>query len=279
MLRLQKISFTLFLVWILLLSLLLPRPHTAVAQSCALVINEIMYDPAAGSGADARHEWVELIITSNIVDDTTFFITDQDPPAGTTEFVKAFTIPGGTAVNSYIMIYNDGDPADDGTTSTTGIYTTISFYMGNGLLRLNNDGDEIVLYQGNDISGVPCDYVEYLIPNSSIPAGFTWDTSCANPSSAQPFGTSISLDPNGMAGNSACDWAESGLNSPNDPGIPNTGGPDSPGYNNNTTPTAVSLASFTTSQQPSGMALLVLTTVGMAGITLFVKRKKEPLGG
>ena len=270
-------GFTLFLVYSLFLSFVYSRPHVAIAQTgCALIINEIMYDPAAGSGAGARHEWVELIVASPIGADTTFFIADQDPPAGTTEFVKAFIIPAGTAVNSYIMVYNDGDSADDGTISTTGIYSTISFYMGNGLLRLNNGGDEIVLYQGSDTSGVPCDYVEYLSPNSGVPAGFSWDNgSCANPGSAQPFGTSISLDPNGTAGNSACDWAESGLNSPNDPGIPNTGGPDSLGYNNNTTPTAVSLVSFSITQQQSGTTLFSLIGLSMMGMTLFVKKKNR----
>lgn len=244
------------------------RPLPAHAQSgCDLRINEIMYDPAAGIGVDARAEWVELYVVSPITVDTTFFVTDQDAPAAGV-FNKQFVVPAGTAVGTYIVVHNDGNPADDGITGTTGIYTTISFYMGNNAVKLNNNGDEIVLYQGGDVDGTPCDYVEYLVPNSPLPAGFTWNNgSCTNPSSAQDFGTSISLDPDGVNSNDACDWTESGLNSPNDPGIPVTGSPDTMGYNNTTTPTAVSLMSFSASTPQTGTAIFSIAVTIMAALT------------
>jgi len=157
--------------------------------------------------------------------------------------------------------------------------------MGNGLVRLNNGGDDIVLYQGGATDGIPCDYVEYYDPAaadhgiSGLPVGFSWDnTVCNDPISSQPFGTSISLDPdgnNGVSSDSACDWTESGLNSPNDPGIPNTGGPDTQGYNNTTTPTAVSLASFGTSANHSGTAAAGYLFVMMGLFTGWIWQKKR----
>lgn len=264
-------SFIIFLV-LILASLFIPTRRSALAQSgCALHINEIMYDPAEGIGGDALKEWVELYVAADIVTDTTFFITDQEAPAAGV-FAKAFTVPAGTAVGTYIVIHNDGDPANDGTVTATGIYTTTSYYMGNASTKLKNDGDDIVLYVGSDASGIPCDYVEYLDgdPNSDRPAGFTWDTgACGNPGSSQAFGTSISLDPNGTAGNSACDWAESGTHSANDPDLPITHGPDSKGWNNNTEPTAVTLAAFSVTQGANGRVAFLLLATLLTAITLW----------
>ncbi len=239
------------------------RPLPVQAQSgCALRINEIMYDPAPGLGADAQAEWVELVVVDSILVDTTFFITDQDAPAAG-EFAKAFTLPAGTAAGSFVVIHNDGNPADDNPTSSP-----IEFFMGNRSVKLNNNGDEVALYQGGDAGGVPCDYVEYLTPNSSMPAGFSWDSSsCPNPGSSQDYGTSISLDPSGVGSDGGCDWAESGLNSPNDPGEPFTGGPHTQGYTNTIVPTAVSLASFTAEKSQSAAVSLNIAVVLMAALT------------
>ncbi|KAA3659335.1 MAG: lamin tail domain-containing protein [Chloroflexi bacterium] len=239
------------------------RPLPAHAQSgCALRINEIMYDPASGLGVDARAEWVELFVALDIAVDTTFFITDQDAPAAG-EFAKVFTLPAGTAAGSFVVIHNDGNPVNDNPTSSP-----IEFYMGNNSLKLNNNGDEVVLYQGGDATGEPCDYVEYLTPNSPMPAGFSWDISgCPTPASSQDYGTSISLDPNGVESDSACDWAESGLNSPNDPGTPFTGGPETEGITNTISPTAVSLASFTATKSQSATVSASMAFVLMAALT------------
>jgi hypothetical protein len=250
-------------------------PKPTHAQSCDLFINEIMYDPASGLGPDAQMEWVELFVATDVAVDTSYFITDLDAPAAGV-FAKTFVLPAGTAVGTYVVIHNDGNPADDGTVTTSGIYTTISFFMGNNSVKLNNNGDEVVLYLGGDVDGAPCDYVEYLTPNSAMPAGFSWNNGiCSNSSSAQPFGTSISLDPNGITSSSACDWAESGLNSPNDPSIPNTGGPDSQGYNNNTTPTAVSLVSFSVVGGGRGETAVPTTLLLIGGLSVWIWRKKE----
>ena len=275
---LQKWSILLLLgVWVGGM-LAVKRPLPVHAQSgCALRINEIMYHPAAGTGSAARAEWVELYVSADITSDTTFYISDQDTPVAD-KFEKVFVVPAGTTVDTYIVIHNDGDPANDGNVSANGIYTTMSFFMGNGIVNLNNTGDDIVLYQGGDIDGNPCDYVEYLVPNSTIPAGFTWNNgSCSNPSSAQAFGTSISLDPDGSLSNNACDWTESGLNSPNDPGTPITGSPDTQGYNNTTTPTAVTLASFKTADNQPGMVAAGYVVVMMSLLTgrLWQIKKKD----
>ena len=114
---------------------------------CVLQINEVMYHPGGGTSGTAVSEWVELYVAQNIGADTTFFITDQDGGVGNF-YSKQFVIPAGTAAGTYIIVNNDGDPDNDGQTTMTGIYTTISFFIGNGSVELNNDGDEIVLYQG-----------------------------------------------------------------------------------------------------------------------------------
>ncbi|MCP5097143.1 MAG: lamin tail domain-containing protein [Chloroflexi bacterium] len=269
------ISILLVLGGTLVGTLVKTAPPIMAQSGCNLRINEMMYDPAAGLGVDARREWVELVVANDVAADTTYFMTDQDLPAAGV-FEKVFVVPAGTMAGTYLVVHNDGNPANDGTVTTSGIYTTISFYMGNNSVKLNNGGDEVVLYQGSAVDGTPCDYVEYLVSNSGVPAGFNWNNgSCGNPSSSQPFGTSISLDPNGIASNNACDWAESGLNSPNDPGIPNTGGPDSQGYNNNTTPTAVSLASFSVTGAGGKTAVLPMTMLLMGSFTFWIWRKKE----
>jgi len=119
------------------------RPLPAHAQSdCALRINEIMYDPASGLGADAREEWVELFVALDIAVDTTYFITDQDAPAAG-EFAKVFTLPAGTAAGSFVVIHNDGDPANDNPTSSP-----IEFYMGNSSVKLNNNGSVRIVEAG-----------------------------------------------------------------------------------------------------------------------------------
>lgn len=221
---------------------ILPRP--AVAQNgCALRINEIMYHPAAGSTGGAVAEWVELLVAQNVTADTTFFITDQDGGVGNL-FSKSFVVPAGTNAGSYIIVNNDGNPANDGQTTNTGIYVTISYFIGNGSVELNNGGDEIALYQGAATDGVPCDYAQYEVPNSGVPAGFNWNNSCV-PTNGDNVGLSISLDPSGTASNSGCDWATSGNNAPSSPDLPITGAPDTKGWSNNTTPTAVTLAAFT----------------------------------
>ncbi len=249
------------------------RPLPVQAQSgCALRINEIMYDPASGIGADARAEWVELVVASNIVVDTTFYITDQDAPAAG-EFAKVFTLLAGTVAGDYVVIHNNGDPANDNATSSP-----FQYYMGNNSVKLNNNGDEIALYQGSDTAGVPCDYVAYWTPNSPMPAGFSWDSgSCPNPVSSQDYGTSISLDPNGVGSDSACDWAESGENSPNDPNEPFSGGPHTQGYTNTIVPTAVSLASFsaTAAQSNTGWGIVVVLMGVVTGWGWFRYHKKE----
>ncbi|MEM7334288.1 MAG: hypothetical protein AAF490_19555 [Chloroflexota bacterium] len=240
---------------------------TYAQSGCALQINEVMYHPTGSVGA----EWVELYVAQAINTDTTFFITDQDGGAGSF-FSKAFLIPAGTAQGSYIIINNDGNATNDGQTTMTGIYTTISFFIGNGgSAELNNDGDEIVLFRGGDVDGVPCDYVEFEGGNSGIPSGFSWDSSCVQPNSGASL--SISIDPDGTDSNSGCDWATSGEHSPNNLDLPITGAPDSKGWSNNTTPTAVTLASFDVSNQSGVMnGLSVLGTAVFA--FFYLKRRK-----
>ena len=85
--------------------------------------------PRLALAADARAEWVELYVASDIAVDTTFFITDQDAPAAG-EFAKVFTLPAGTLAGNYVVIHNDGDPANDNATSSP-----IQFYMGNQLCQ------------------------------------------------------------------------------------------------------------------------------------------------
>lgn len=245
---------------------LVSGPKTAVAQSgCALHINEVMYHPAPGTDAAARAEWVELRVVTSPAIDTTFFITDQDA-AAVGDFEMTFVVPAGTAVGTYVLIHNDGDPANNGQSGSQGIYNTLSFFMGNGAVKLNNDGDEIVLYQGGATDGVPCDYMEYETPNSPRPGGFNWNTACPNPN-AVDVGFSISLDPDGEFSNSSCDWARSGEHSPNNPDLPLTYAPSSKGWSNTTTPTAVSLATFTAKPASHQLSLLATLLVGM--FTLF----------
>lgn len=258
----------LFCFVLLISALLIPDPPPAAAQDgCALIINEIMYYP--GPGLSAIDEWVELYVAADITTDTTYFITDQDT-ASAGDFELSFTIPAGTVLGTYVMIHNDGDPSNNGITSTVGIHNNISFFMGNPDVNLRVGGDEIVLYEGSDESGTPCDYVAYLTPNTpDVPSGFSWNNStCSNPGGV-PAGTSISLDPNGLASNDACDWAESGQHSPNHPDPSITGAPDTKGYNNNTTPTAVSLASFTVTQNSSGGILFTLLASLLTAGTLW----------
>lgn len=256
-----------FSVLFLLTLLFAYWPRTVAAQSgCALRINEIMYHPAAGSTGAAVAEWVELVVASDIPTDTAYFITDQDGGVGN-QFAKAFTVPGGTVAGSYIIVNNNGNPANDGQTTNTGIYITISYFMGNGSVELNNGGDEIALYQGSAVDGVPCDYAQYEVPNSGRPGGFAWGAGCA-PTNSDAVGVSISLDPSGAMSNDGCDWATSGENSPNSPDLPITGAPHTKGWSNNTTPTAVTLAAFSaTSRSPfsvigaGGVGLLALLTL------------------
>ena len=242
------------------------------AQSgCALQINEVMYHPAGGTTGTAVSEWVELYVAQEINSDSLFYITDQDSGVGNF-FSKQFIIPAGTAAGSYIIVNNDGDSGDDGQTVNTGIYTTISFFIGNGSVELNNDGDELVLYQGGDTAGTPCDYVEYGTTTSGIPTGFSWDNTCGQLTSG--VGLSLSIDPDGTASNSNCDWATSGENAPNHPDLPITGAPHSKGWSNNTTPTAVSLSSFNVNHQ-SGV-LNMLSVVGTAVLTFaYLKRRNS----
>lgn len=265
--------FWLFLLLILLWgAIALIRPLPVLAQSgCALRINEIMYDPASGTGAAARAEWVELFVAQDIAADTTFYMTDFDAVA-VGVFNKVFTVPAGTVAGSYIVVNNDGDPANDGQSSSSGIYTTLSFFMGNASTKLLNTGDGVAVYVGSDTNGTPCDYAEYLGGDTGVPPGFSWNAGCT-PSSSAAFGVSISLDLNGAASNSGCDWAESGQNSPNDPGLPLTGSPHTKGWSNNTTPTAVSLAAFGVTLNADWLAPLL---VGMLGMVTAVSRRKRP---
>lgn len=250
-------------------------PPVRAQGGCGLLINEVMYHPAGGTGGAARAEWVELFVSQDIGADTTFFITDLDLPS-VGVFEKVFTLPTGTAAGSYILIHNDGDPANDGQTTMTGIYTTISFFMGNVAVKLNNDGDEIALYQGAATDGNPCDFMAYEGGNSGVPGGFAWDDSCVQPNSNGP-GLSISLDPNGVGSNSGCDWATSGENSPNHPDLPITGAPHTMGWANNTTPTAVTLASFTAGNNNQRLNILSATMTALFGLGVwgYGRYKKE----
>lgn len=247
-------------------------PSVYAQGGCALQINEVMYHPAPGTDAAARAEWVELYVAQEITADTSFFITDLDAPS-VGVFDKPFVVPAGTAVGTYILINNDGDPANDGQTTPTGIYTTISFFMGNAATKLVNDGDEVVLYVGSATDGVPCDYVQWEGGEDGPPAGFSWGGGCEPDSNGD--GLSVSLDPNGIASNSGCDWATSGENSPNNPDLPITGAPHTKGWSNNTTPTAVTLASFDVSSKSTLFNGLSTGVVGLLGaIAIWQRRRK-----
>ena len=231
------------------------------AQSgCSLRINEVLYHPGPGSMGVGAAEWVELYVAADIAHDTTFFITDQEPGF---IFQKTLVVPGGTTTGAYIVVHNDGNPADDGRVEVNGIYPSIHYYIGKVTASLRNENDEVVLYAGNDATGSPCDYVQYNGGNSGRPAGFSW-SGCTDPTA--PQGYSMALDFNGASSDSACDWTTAGDNSVNDPLIP-TFAPTSPGWHNNTTPTVVSLTSFsarTVQRLPllplAGMAILLLST-------------------
>lgn len=263
-----------FLSYLLPVSLLFTLfPQTTFAQSgCALQINEVMYHPAAGTTGAAVSEWVELYVAQDIATELSFFITDQDGGVGNF-FSKVFVVPAGTASGSYIIINNDGDPANDGQSTGTGIYTTISYFIGNGSVELNNDGDEIVLYLGGDVDGTACDFMQWEGGDDGIPAGFAWGSSCGDPNSGG-VGVSISLDPDGAASNANCDWATSGDHSPNNPDLPITGAPHSKGWSNNTTPTAVTLASFQVQNNHTAFNWLSVGILGMLTIVGLGFRRK-----
>ncbi len=252
------------LLWTLILSALPPVIVPARAQAaCPLRINEVMYNPAGSAAA----EWVELYVASEIATPTTFYLTDLEG-----EF-KTFSLPvsGLDPVPSgaYVVVHYDGDPAQDGTVVSTGLSTVIHFYRGGGSGRLNNTGDDVVLYIGTDTTGTPCDYIAFASGSGidGAPSGFTWISQgpgasasgkCANPSSSSK-GTSISLTPNGSLTDDSCAWVQSGEGRP---GVPDsdTGAPHTQGYDNNNAlgPTAVALSAFRAYSAPGSGFLRLL---------------------
>ena len=209
-----------------------PTPTaTPVPSACALRINEVLYQ-ATGD----LPEWVEMYVASD-VSGLTFFLSDGDSPG----LSKAFTLTA--SAGYYVVVHNDGDPLNDGTIIQNHQYTSVHFYDGNTTSRLSNTGDGVILYEGADATGVACDYIAYEgVAASAPPAGFTWDDNGCTPNNGDTTDVSISLDPNGKASDSGCDWATSGGNSPGDPTI-NSGTffPSSQGWSNNSSPLAVTL--------------------------------------
>lgn len=274
--RFSALNMILFAALLTIAVWAVSHPQAALAQSgCALVINEVLY----GGGINNPDEQVELYVVTDITADTTFYLTDLDEASPAVNYHKVFTLTAPVSSGTYIWIH--GATGTDGTVTTTGPFTAINFYgakPSGSNHAIHDSGDDIVLYIGMDTLGTACDYVQVGDPTgpaqNGTPSGFSWDTSCSNATSSD--GTiSVSLDFNGTVGDTACDWTVSGSNSPNNPSNL-TYAPNSLGWENNSTPTAITLVNLT-ARSSSGIGLLAgVTALFVAvGVMVFLSRKRK----
>ena len=178
----------------------------------ALVINEIMYDPAGA----ALDEWVEIYVDVAPGDVAGYSVIDQDG--------RVITFPSfSPAAGEYIIVATG--PGVDQVASSPYV-----IYGGYGAAIWANGGDDVSILD----AGANCiDYMAYGAQDELPLPGCSWTCGGANPTSSD--GVSLSLINNGVPTGDCTAWEESGTTV--------TIGPHSQGFSSNG-PAAVELERF-----------------------------------
>jgi len=176
-------------------------------SSAEMKINEVMYQQiTSGTG---NEEFIEFYVTKS-GDLKNYLFTDQDQKTHHYRFPKHSVSQG-----DYVILH-----IGSGTDSVSG--NVHHFYLGSSEI-LNNTGDEILLLKpsnidvtvvdGVGVSGVPFDYMAYdtigsgdVVPTSQNGVTIAWNGSEIGRLADSADGTSISLTPNAIDGDTSICW-------------------------------------------------------------------------
>ena len=168
-------------------------------------INEVLYQEI--TGGSSNEEFIEFYVTQS-GDLKNYFVSDQD--------THSYRFPKHSVVQGDYVILHTGT----GTDSVNG--NIHHFYQGRSPIW-NNTGDEVLvikpsntdvtIVEGDTINGYPFDYMSYIstgtgddIPTSANGVTLSWDSSEISRLDNASDGTSISLTPNAVDGDTSLCW-------------------------------------------------------------------------
>ncbi len=175
-----------------------------------VVINEVLYRQTCGTSAANNDEFIELYFNED-VDISGWTISDGnvvngDCDGGLPSCIGSFsfTFPAGSSFNAgdYVIVWVGSSDDPNGIKNAPD--AAAQFYVGKSV-KLNNDGDDIWLFDDNDKL---VDYMAYgsgsaINDQSYLPPG-AWDGN--NAPATCNVGQSLSLTPNGQDCNSGSCW-------------------------------------------------------------------------
>ena len=168
-------------------------------------INEVLYQEV--TGGSSNEEFIEFYVTQS-GDLKNYLVSDQDGKSHQYRFSK-HTVSSG----DYVILHTG-----TGTDSVNG--NVHHFYEGSSPIW-NNTGDEILLLKpsnnditivdGEIVSGYPFDYMSYISAGDGIPVSIngvtlSWNSSEISRLDNALDGTSISLTPNAVDGDTSLCW-------------------------------------------------------------------------
>ncbi len=171
--------------------------------NAAVIINEVLFDQTGGAGASDNDEFVELFNNgATAIDLSNYVLADGSIAPDTTDGVN-FTFPVGSSIpaGGYVVVWIGSSTNPDNNASGA----SSQFWL-NSAAQFNNTADDVRLY---DNTGTLIDFVGYGSPSASAYDGVSaaiWDTSNNTILDNTPKGTSISLTPNGVDGNTSTCW-------------------------------------------------------------------------
>ena len=166
-------------------------------------INEVLYQEV--TGGSSNEEFIEFYVTQS-GDLKNYFVSDQD--GHSYRFAKHSVSKG-----DYVVLHTG--------TGTDSVDGDVHHFYQNSTEIWNNTGDEVLLLKpsnddttivdGEIVSGYPFDYMSYIsagdgIPTSTKGVTLSWDSSEISRLDNASDGTSISLTPNSVDGDTSLCW-------------------------------------------------------------------------